>query len=94
MGAKYESVSAAEPTRLVDPLPYNLGFGAGPGDASVLLKVDSAYEAATRHRQPPKDFGPLASKSPQAVASRLRSNCSISTISRRRCRRYTNEPTL
>jgi len=61
-GTKYDSVSGTEPTKLVNPLPYNLGFWAGPGDELVLLKVGSAYEAATHHRKPPKDFVPLASK--------------------------------
>jgi hypothetical protein len=27
-----------------------------------MIKVASAYEAATHHRKPPPDFGPLAMK--------------------------------
>ena len=56
---KYENVAGAEPAKLANPLPFNIGFWAGPGEESTLLKVASAYEAASRHRKPPPDFGPL-----------------------------------
>jgi hypothetical protein len=26
----------------------------------LLIRIAAAYEAATKHRKPPKDFGPLA----------------------------------
>jgi amidase len=26
----------------------------------LLIRIAAAYEGATRHRKPPKDFGPLA----------------------------------
>ena len=58
-GSKYETVAGSKPTKLASPLPYNIAFWAGPGEESLLLKVASAYEAATHHRKPPKDFGPV-----------------------------------
>ena len=58
-GTKYETVASTKPTKLTNPLPYNIGFWGGPGDEAALLKVASAYEAATKHRKPPKDFGPV-----------------------------------
>jgi hypothetical protein len=36
-------------------------FWAGPGEEPALLKVASAYEAATHHRVAPAGFGPLSS---------------------------------
>jgi Asp-tRNA(Asn)/Glu-tRNA(Gln) amidotransferase A subunit family amidase len=58
-GKKYEPADATEPTKLASPLPYNIGFWAGPGEEALLLKVASAYEAATHHRKPPPAFGPV-----------------------------------
>ncbi len=59
-GKKYESVEGTEPTKLPGiGLPYNMGFWAGPGEEALLLKVASAYEAATHHRAPPPGFGPV-----------------------------------
>jgi len=50
-------------TRLVGPVPAKLPVGitflARPFDEPMLLKIASAYEAATHHRTPPPDFGPL-----------------------------------
>jgi Asp-tRNA(Asn)/Glu-tRNA(Gln) amidotransferase A subunit family amidase len=50
-------------TRLVGPtpaeLPVSITFLARPFDEPVLLKIASAYEAATHHRRPPPDFGPV-----------------------------------
>jgi Asp-tRNA(Asn)/Glu-tRNA(Gln) amidotransferase A subunit family amidase len=40
-------------------LPYNIAFWAEPGQESTLIKVASAYEAATHHRKPPPAFGPV-----------------------------------
>lgn len=59
-GKKYETVAGSKPTQLKNPLPYNIAFWAGPGDEAVILKVASAYEAATHHRRPPPGFGPVA----------------------------------
>lgn len=50
-------------TRLVGPiraaLPVGVDFIARPFDEAVLVRIASAYEAATRHRRPPPEFGPL-----------------------------------
>jgi amidase len=35
-------------------------FIARPFDEAILFRIASAYEAATRRRLPPPDFGPLA----------------------------------
>ncbi len=58
-GKKYESVAGTEPTTLTSPLPFNIGFWAGTGEESTILKVASAYEAATHHRKAPAGFGPV-----------------------------------
>jgi Asp-tRNA(Asn)/Glu-tRNA(Gln) amidotransferase A subunit family amidase len=58
-GTGYTSTPGTTPTQLAAPLPFNIGFWAGPGDEAVVLKVASAYEAATHHRAPPAGFGPL-----------------------------------
>lgn len=50
--------------RLVGPikavLPVGVDFVGKPFDEPLLLKIASAYEAATKHRKPPSEFGPLA----------------------------------
>jgi hypothetical protein len=40
-------------------LPLSIEYWAGPGDEPVMLKVASAYEAATHHRKPPAAFPAL-----------------------------------
>src|SRR5262245_45661588 len=51
-------------TRLVGPisarLPVGVDFVGRPFDESMILRIASAYEAATKHRMPPRGFGPLA----------------------------------
>ncbi len=51
-------------TRLVGPvsaaLPVGVDFVARPFAEALLFRVGAAYEAATRHRRAPPDFGPLA----------------------------------
>ena len=50
-------------TRLVGPIKANLPVGvdfiARPFDEAMLFRIASAFEAATRHRKPPPDFGPV-----------------------------------
>ena len=50
-------------SRLVGPvkasLPVGVDFLARPFDEAMLFRIASAYEAATRHRKPPPDFGPV-----------------------------------
>lgn len=58
-GSKYETAFGTKKQKLKNPLPYNIGFWAGPGEEALVLKVASAYEAATQHRKPPKGFGPV-----------------------------------
>lgn len=56
--------AAAGGTRLVGPtqarLPVGIDFLARPFDEPMLFKIASAYEAATRHRQPPPGFEPVS----------------------------------
>jgi amidase len=53
-------------TRLVGPVPAKLPVGimffGRPFSEPTLLKIASAYEAATKHRIPPLDFGPVADR--------------------------------
>jgi Asp-tRNA(Asn)/Glu-tRNA(Gln) amidotransferase A subunit family amidase len=59
----YREVTGTARSALPHPLPISLAFWGGPGDEPTLLKVASAYEAATKHRSPPPAFGPLARES-------------------------------
>src|SRR5437899_8128506 len=49
-------------TSLIGPVPASLPVGvdflARPFGEPLLFRIASAYEAATRHRHPPSDFGP------------------------------------
>ncbi len=57
---KYIPAAGKKPTRLPAPgLPFSLVFRAEPGKEDVVLKIASAYEAASRRRVPPPAFGPL-----------------------------------
>ena len=55
--------AARDGTRLAGPIPATLPVGimffGRPFSEPVLLKIASAYEAATKHRIPPPDFGPV-----------------------------------
>ncbi len=55
----YTLVAGSVRSVLPHPMPYSINFWAGPGDEPTVLKVASAYEAATKHRVPPPAFGAL-----------------------------------
>jgi hypothetical protein len=60
-GTRYIAVAADTPTTIPEPgLPYSLVFRAEPGREDVLLRIASAYEAASKRRIPPPKFGPLS----------------------------------
>ena len=40
-------------------LPVGIDFLGLPFSEPTLLRIGAAYEAATHHRTPPPDFGPL-----------------------------------
>jgi Asp-tRNA(Asn)/Glu-tRNA(Gln) amidotransferase A subunit family amidase len=42
-----------------DQIPVAMEFLARPFDEPLLFEIASAYEAGTKHRRPPKGFGPL-----------------------------------
>ena len=59
-GKRYVSQGSDRPTTIPAPgLPFSLVFRAEPGKEDVLLKVASAYEAASQRRVPPPNFPPL-----------------------------------
>jgi amidase len=56
----YVGVPSDTPTAIPEPgLPFSLVFRAEPGKEDILLKIASAYEAASKRRVPPPAFGPL-----------------------------------
>lgn len=62
----WDRVRDGSGTKLVGPvaatLPVGVDFIARPFDEATLVRIASAYEAATHHRRPPTDFGPLDRK--------------------------------
>lgn len=57
---KYVPAASDKPTALPAPgLPFSLIFRAEPGKEDIVLKIASAYEAASKRRVPPPSFGPL-----------------------------------
>jgi len=56
---RYNTVTGTVRSKLPNPMPISLTVWAGPGSDSTVIKVGSAYEAATHHRAPPSAFGPL-----------------------------------
>jgi Asp-tRNA(Asn)/Glu-tRNA(Gln) amidotransferase A subunit family amidase len=57
---RYGPVPSNTPTTIPAPgLPFSLVFRAEPGREDILLKIASAYEAASKRRVPPPAFGPL-----------------------------------
>jgi Asp-tRNA(Asn)/Glu-tRNA(Gln) amidotransferase A subunit family amidase len=58
----YVAVTGTEQTLMPNPMPISMMIWGGPGSEPELIKVASAYEAASQHRKPPQDFGPLEAK--------------------------------
>jgi amidase len=60
---RVRDASAPGGTRLLDPIPAKLPlsvmFFGKPFGEPTLFRIAGAYEAATHHREPPPDFGPL-----------------------------------
>jgi amidase len=56
---QYLAVTGTVKSTLPHPMPISLMVWSGPGSDSVVIKVASAYEAATHHRVPSPSFGPL-----------------------------------
>jgi Asp-tRNA(Asn)/Glu-tRNA(Gln) amidotransferase A subunit family amidase len=60
---RVRDTTAPNGTRLVGPVPAKLPLGvmffARPFAEPTLFRIASAYEAATKHRIPPPDFGPV-----------------------------------
>jgi Asp-tRNA(Asn)/Glu-tRNA(Gln) amidotransferase A subunit family amidase len=57
---RYIPAAAVAPTALPAPgLPFSLVFRAEPGREDVVLRIASSYEAASKRRVPPPDFGTL-----------------------------------
>ena len=60
---RYIPTNNNTPTTLPPPgLPFSLVFRAEPGKEDIILKIASAYEAASKRRIPPPEFGPLPSE--------------------------------
>jgi Asp-tRNA(Asn)/Glu-tRNA(Gln) amidotransferase A subunit family amidase len=60
---RVRDATAPDGTRLVGPIPAKLPLGimffGRPFSEPTLFRIASAYEAATKHRLPPPDFGPV-----------------------------------
>ncbi len=60
---RVRDATARDGTRLVGPVPAKLPLGvmffARPFAEPTLFRIASAYEAATKHRIPPPEFGPV-----------------------------------
>jgi amidase len=66
-GTQYLSKPSDVPTMVPEPgLPFSLVFRSEPGKEDALLKIASAYEAASRRRISPPDFGALAQRRDRA----------------------------
>jgi hypothetical protein len=54
----YIGQTTAEPTSLAEPgLPFSLVFRVEPGMEDSLIRIASAYEAASKRRVSPPQFG-------------------------------------
>jgi Asp-tRNA(Asn)/Glu-tRNA(Gln) amidotransferase A subunit family amidase len=59
-GTRYVPMPSSTPTTIPAPgLPFSLVFRCEPGKENVILRIASAYEAASKRRIPPPAFGPL-----------------------------------
>jgi Asp-tRNA(Asn)/Glu-tRNA(Gln) amidotransferase A subunit family amidase len=58
-GTRYRSVPGEVRSELLHPMPISLMVWAGPGSDASVIKIASAYEAATHHRKAPPAFGPV-----------------------------------
>lgn len=66
---KYVGAASDKPAAIPAPgLPFSLVFRAEPGKEDIVLKIASAYEAASKRRVPPPAFGPLPEKARAARA--------------------------
>ena len=62
---QYVGVASVRPANIPAPgLPFSLVFRAEPGREDIVLKIASAYEAASQRRVPPPAFGPLPANFP------------------------------
>jgi len=60
---RYVATASDEPVSLPAPgLPFSLVFRAEPGKEDIILRVASAYEAASKRRIPPPRFGPIPAR--------------------------------
>jgi amidase len=65
------TIPSDTPTTIPEPgLPFSLVFRAEPGREDVLLKMASAYEAASKRRIPPPAFGPLPTATRHGASAR------------------------
>ena len=68
---RYLAAASDTPTTIPAPgLPFSLVFRAEPGREDVVLRIASAYEAASKRRVPPPAFGPLRSDEAAQVKRR------------------------
>lgn len=72
--AKTDYISIIAPntpkTRLPHPMPIAMTFFAGQGEEPALIRIATAYEAATHHRTPPPAFGPVVAQLGRTTPSR------------------------
>jgi amidase len=67
---RYVSAPSRTPTKLPEPgLPFSLVFRCEPGKEDIILKIASAYEAASNRRIPPPAFGPLPARAKKREAA-------------------------
>ncbi len=67
-GLRYVSRATHTPTTIPEPgLPFSLVFRCEPGMEDVIVRIASAYEAASRRRVPPPAFGPIPMKVPAST---------------------------